>query len=179
MPGWRAPLNDDPLDDGANVSWDAVGAVAEMPGGLATIATLIYLARQIRQAAEATRLQTLQAIRSTSTQLRLSAVQTEEIAALMMKAAEQAELTPTERARLNLMYAAIFDSLSEIYEAAAKGFIGDNSLELHLGSYLSQQACRDWWAKGQTLFPPEFVEHVELHVLPNLEKATPHWHPSP
>ena len=74
-----------------------------MLGGLATIATLIYLARQIRQGADATRLQTLQAIRSTSTQLRISTAQSEELAALMMKGAEEAELTPTDRAQLNLM----------------------------------------------------------------------------
>lgn len=37
------------------MNWDAVGAVAELVGGVATVATLAYLALQIRQSAAATR----------------------------------------------------------------------------------------------------------------------------
>ena len=37
------------------MNWDAVGAVAELLGGAATVATLAYLAIQIRQASAATR----------------------------------------------------------------------------------------------------------------------------
>jgi hypothetical protein len=44
------------------VNWDAVGAVAELLGGAATVATLAYLAVQIRQAAAATRAQIRQAM---------------------------------------------------------------------------------------------------------------------
>lgn len=37
------------------MNWDAIGAAAELLGGIATIATLAYLAMQIRQATAATR----------------------------------------------------------------------------------------------------------------------------
>jgi hypothetical protein len=44
------------------VNWDAVGAVAELLGGVATVATLAYLAVQIRQATAATRAEIRQSI---------------------------------------------------------------------------------------------------------------------
>ncbi len=44
------------------MNWDAVGAVAELIGGVATVATLAYLATQIRQATAATRAEIRQSI---------------------------------------------------------------------------------------------------------------------
>ena len=42
------------------MNWDAIGAIAELVGGLATIATLVYLARQIRESGRSTRLAAMQ-----------------------------------------------------------------------------------------------------------------------
>lgn len=44
------------------MNWDAIGAVAEVLGGVATVATLAYLALQIRQSSAATRAQIRQSI---------------------------------------------------------------------------------------------------------------------
>ena len=160
------------------MNWEAIGAVAELFGGLATIATLIYLARQIRQSADATRFQTLQAIRANAIQLRMPAAQSEEIVAILTKAAEESELTPAERVRLNLIYASIFDNLAQSYDAFLAGLVGGNAFDPYLQSYLSQKACREWWSEGRKVLSPEFVEHVENRVLPNLEGARAHWQPS-
>jgi len=35
------------------MNWDAIGAVGEVGGAIAVVATLVYLARQIRHSAEA------------------------------------------------------------------------------------------------------------------------------
>ncbi len=43
------------------MSWDAIAAIAELLGGLATVATLVYLARQIRESGRSTRLAAMQA----------------------------------------------------------------------------------------------------------------------
>jgi hypothetical protein len=152
-----------------------LGALGEFIGGIAVIATLIYLARQIRQGAKATQFQTLQAIRGNSMQLRLAAVQSEDAVAIMGKAAEGIELTTTERARFNLMCAAVFDNLAQAYEAAVAGLVGDYAFDPHLRSYLSQEAVREWWKDGRNLLPPEFVKYIEQHVLPDLEKTRAHW----
>jgi hypothetical protein len=42
------------------MNWDAIGAMAELLGGLATVATLVYLARQIRENGRSTRLAAMQ-----------------------------------------------------------------------------------------------------------------------
>ena len=42
------------------MNWDAIGAIAELLGGLATVATLVYLARQIRESGRSTRLAAMQ-----------------------------------------------------------------------------------------------------------------------
>lgn len=41
---------------GGSVDWDAIGAIGEVAGAIAVVATLVYLARQIRHSAEATRI---------------------------------------------------------------------------------------------------------------------------
>lgn len=38
------------------MNWDAIGAVGEVAGAIAVVVTLVYLARQIRHSAEATRI---------------------------------------------------------------------------------------------------------------------------
>jgi hypothetical protein len=45
---------------GHAMNWDAVGAIAELVGALAVIATLIYLSGQIREAARSKKLQAAQ-----------------------------------------------------------------------------------------------------------------------
>jgi len=47
---------------GVEVNWDAVSAVAELAGAVATVATLAYLAVQIRQASATSRAQIRQSI---------------------------------------------------------------------------------------------------------------------
>ncbi len=51
------------------MDWDAVGAIGEVLGALAVVATLGYLAIQIRQNTKAVRIQTYQAIMDSSNRL--------------------------------------------------------------------------------------------------------------
>jgi hypothetical protein len=102
----------------------------------------------------------------------------DELGELLVKVAEDAELTSAERIRMNLLYANVFDNLAQSYEASVAGLIGEYSYEHYLQSYLSQSACRYWWTEGQMGLPRVFVEHVEQRVLQNLKNTRPHWQPS-
>jgi len=67
------------------VSWEAIGAIADILGAIAVVATLIYLARQIRDSARATSVETERDISEAWNQTLAELGQNEEIAAILAK----------------------------------------------------------------------------------------------
>ena len=76
------------------INWEAAGAIGEIVGAVAVFATLVYLARQMRQSNELLRTQA----RSIFLQNRERALQAlyenDELVESMQKAGENQELTP-------------------------------------------------------------------------------------
>ena len=82
------------------MNWTAVGAIGELVGGAAVIITLLYLAVQIRLNTKATRAQATAYVASELERTVLSVAENTELAEAFVKAAQGADLSPVERARL-------------------------------------------------------------------------------
>ena len=93
------------------MNWDAIGAVAELLGGIATIATLAYLAVQIRQATAATRADIRQSMADAQIQYLNSRAIDPFLRGVQHKVAQGSELDGEEDVgRLRLAVAALRDS---------------------------------------------------------------------
>jgi hypothetical protein len=160
------------------MSLEQLGNIGEFIGGLAVIASLIYLAVQIRQNTKSVRLQVEQAIKRDTFDLRRSAIENPEIADLYTKAISDFDsLSPGERIRVNLVCASVFEHLQHLYLLRNQGLVHWDSQEKSLRGYLALEPFRRWWSSGREVLRPEFVEYVERDILPTAADTPVHWQP--
>jgi hypothetical protein len=161
------------------VNLESLGDIGELVGGLALIASLIYLAVQIRQNTASVRLQVEQAIRRDQFDLRRPFIENPDLADLLVRAiADFDSLSPAERFRANMTSANAIEHLQRIFLLREEGLVHWESQEAVLRSYLALEPVRRWWSSGREILQPEFVEYVERHIQPTLASASPpHWQP--
>jgi len=154
----------------------SLGNLGEFVGGLAVIASLIYLALQIRQNTKSVRLQVEQAIKRDTWDLRRSAIENPELAELFTKAMTDFDsLSPAERFRINMGIASNIEHHQQLFLLRNEGLVHWKGWETGLRGYLGLEPCRRWWSSGREILRPEFVEYVEQHVLPTAGDAPLHW----
>jgi hypothetical protein len=149
------------------VNWDAVAAIAEALGAIGVIATLIYLASQIRQAERATRASIQHSTIVQGFQLNL-AIAAPEAASLMLKAsAHFNSLDPIERLRFTLISRAAFAWYEDIFSQARSGIVDSEFSDRHrtnLLSLLQRPGIREWWQSDQGFFSEQFRNEVNRRL---------------
>jgi hypothetical protein len=162
-----------------DVDLESLGHLGELIGGLALIASLLYVAVQIRQNTASVRLQVEQAIKRDQIEMRRSIIENPELGDLLVKAiADFDSLSPAERVRANMIIANVIEHLQRIFLLRHEGLVHWESQEAVLRGYLALKPYRQWWNLGREILQPEFVDHVERHILPAAASATRmHWMP--
>ena len=98
------------------MNWDAIGAVAETLGAIGVIATLAYLAVQIRQNSRELSSSSRRATQSSIFAQNLQAAENPELVALLMKGMNNySELAPEERARFHYYWQTTFITYQEAF----------------------------------------------------------------
>ncbi len=157
---------------------ESLGNIGEFIGGLAVIASLIYLAVQIRQNTKSVRLRVEQAIKRDSFDLRRSSIENPEVVDLFIKALSDSDsLSPGERIRVNLICASTIEHLQHLFFLRNQGLVHWESQEEGLRGYLALAPYRQWWVSGREILQPKFVEYVERHILPIPAGRPIHWQP--
>jgi len=82
------------------MNWEAIGAIGEILGAIAVVATLIYLAIQIKQSTRVARSATRQAIAESAQTLANDVINAPEMADILVRHFRGEELTPAESLRL-------------------------------------------------------------------------------
>jgi len=147
------------------MNWEAIGAIAELIGGLAVLVTLVYLALQVRQNNQMQRQQ-------------ISAHQTNhyvanthvlanngELMHLFLKASTGEEMTQVERWRYGTFMFGILENFQEMYFLHKAGvqyefrWIG---MQKSTYRYLTTPGGRAWWnSVREKQFVKEFSEYVD------------------
>jgi len=86
------------------MNWEAIGAIGEVGGALAVVATLIYLARQIHSSAKATESQVHVSLSAEMERLTTVMAQDEFLSNAMLAAQREEELTADQELRLSFWY---------------------------------------------------------------------------
>jgi len=147
------------------MNWDAIGAVAELLGALGVIASLLYLAVQIRENSRVVQASASQAV-ADSAQARLLAVaQSPSLASTLAKLAERpAELSPAELLQANYLRTASFKGFENQFFQFRRGLLAEDiwkGYEFFLVANLLAPDVRDWWKRSKAGFDPAFRDHVE------------------
>ena len=161
------------------MNWDAVAAIGQIIGALAVVATLFYLAVQIRQNS--------QIVEEHSRQIRLGEVDAtvqsfsryrallaqSHMADIYSRGRHNLEqLTETEKIQMSALLDEYIFSYWALYHRLQQNAYDESDWEAHLpvlSNMLSQPGVATWWDQRKTSFPPHFVASIATHV----EAVTP------
>jgi hypothetical protein len=147
------------------------GALGELVGGLAVIATLIYLAMQIRQNTAMITAQTVQASVDATQRILLYRVEHPELRALLRKARADEELTPDDFESLAAyLHAAFMNFQARLHHHTSGLFDAsvNESYENILEDYLATPYVLRWWTHAKALYGEDFRAHCEA-IIRDLE----------
>jgi hypothetical protein len=150
------------------MNWDAIGAIAELLGAVGVIASLIYLATQIRQSREQMRAATAQQLQSQLTSTGQAATRDPELARLLRRGNENVEqLDEDELFRFNFYFSGLWTEYDTAYYQYRIGLLDEDRWQVircQLKFMLQPPGITRWWANSQMgaggLVSPEFVALV-------------------
>jgi len=153
------------------MNWDAIAAVAELLGALGVVASLIYLAVQIRQNTRSLRMASHRGVAGEFQQSNLAAIQDPQIAELLVRGlGDASSLSEVERLRFEGLLVSIFRTYEELFQLHRGGLADDElweSRERSMMRWLSFPGVRDWWLSDRSDF---FIDSFRTHVADRLSQ---------
>jgi hypothetical protein len=151
------------------MNWEAIGAIGEIVGAIGVIATLLYLAAQIRQNTKAIKGATLDSLtQHKQAELRWSS----DIATAWRKSIEEPEnLTPDEAWQMTEWMTAAFVARQNEYFQYEQGLIDDDSWAastIAIRMILGSDWGRNWWKE----FAPHSFTDAFRSVIDDVIRET-------
>ena len=144
---------------------DQLGNIGELVGGIAVVASLIYVGVQLKQSAKVTRASVRQSIASRAGEAQFLVAQNDELLAVVTKLFQQEKLSPQENVRLHFFLGGLFRGTEEAYLLYREGFLDDDywSTRANLAlNYLRYPGVFEvWQGRFRSVYHPAFVEWVE------------------
>jgi hypothetical protein len=152
-----------------------LGSIGELVAAIATVATLIYLALQIRHNTQATRSSSFHAISDSMNHVNLSVAQTPELARIWVAgSADRSSLSDEERHQYDLILLSYFHVFETVHYQARVG-AGEKDLvvaeERSLTALLATPGVRSWWDENPYAFGPEFRSYLEKFLVSDQDSA--------
>ncbi|MCR9277845.1 MAG: hypothetical protein NXH85_07695 [Pseudomonadaceae bacterium] len=111
------------------MNWDALGAIAELLGAIAVIASLLYLGRQIQVSNRQSKAQTFHLAASEQSRVSDAITNVPENFAVWMKLHDDSELSPEEYTRARFMISRVVQAFLAIEIGHENGQIGHDFYE--------------------------------------------------
>lgn len=145
------------------MNWEALGAIAESLGALGVIATLIYLAAQIRQNSRLLASSAKQATQSSVYAQNNIVIENDSVRKVITKSMlDPKSLDADERAQAHFYWMTGFITYQEAFKEVKKTGADDdfwNVLDHAIRQQLQTPGISDWWCRNKKQFNPEFAEH--------------------
>jgi hypothetical protein len=158
------------------------GALGELVGGVAVIATLIYLAIQIRLSVGEARREAVNSERGAASfplQLCRLTESAENVEALRAGLHDYKSLTPDQAGRFNSLLLGLFVSFVTVNDYYEQKMIPEDEFRASEGNFLRlliTPGGRQWWEQTKTLYPSRGVGYVEQELENcSLEPITHTW----
>ena len=155
------------------MNWEAIGAIGELLGAAGVIATLGYLAIQIRQNTRTQSAASEQAKSPSFSGFHSYVAQSETLAHIWEKGfADETALTPDEKRRFVWMIADYFLATEGIFNQYSLGFVSADSWSQHeraIMGALNNPLVKRWWDNRITPLSYTFRNHVDQQM----KKETP------
>jgi hypothetical protein len=147
---------------------DQWAAIAEVIGAVGVIASLVYLAMQIRQNTHMVAANTFQAISSTSSNLVTNMFQTPDLVDALLRVVNQPEqISQRDLLILDLYLRALTRNFENYYYQHQKGFLDDEiwtGYRKALMEVLNLDFGKDYWGRNKHLFGKTYAEFIDRQL---------------
>jgi hypothetical protein len=144
------------------MSWDALAAIAEALGAVAVLASLVYLATQVRQNTQMMKSSIRQQLTATSQDVIFKGI---DLASVVAKAANRETLTAAEQIQLNQLHRAALRGLEDFAYQNQHGLLDPSEWAARLESARDlmsmPQMRRNWRANRQ-----QYSENLQKVIDP-------------
>jgi hypothetical protein len=148
------------------MSWDAIGAIGEIAGAVAVVASLVYVSYQLKQNTSAIRGDRYHSINSKMIDLYSNWADSDRLPAILNKLGKPGttskDFDEDDQVRVRLMLQCAARLLEDIYRQVSEGNLPEEALE-HLGgvSWFLLPIAGEIWPQMTTNFSNEFIEYME------------------
>ena len=146
-----------------------LGAIGELVGGVAVIASLLYVGLQVRQSTLVMRSQAISSRTSGQATAEIALMGNDAAEALAKSWERPGELSVAEMIRIENLLTSVLLALIAGFEAYELGLSSRREWEAArdmVPGYLSFHFARAWWRETKSLFPGSFVAELD-EVLQN------------
>ena len=154
------------------MNWDALGAIGEIVGALGVIASLLYLALQIRNDASARRADTSHAQSRMLTEAQRDIASSPGLADIFYKGVSDYDaLTGPEKVRFNASVGTSFRAFEDTFHRHAEGHLDEKlwqSIDRPIEEFVNTPGIRKWWESRNSWFSDEFRRFVESKMKAEL-----------
>lgn len=149
------------------MNWNAVGILAEVVAALAVIASVAYLALQIRQQTKSSRAEAIRGNVEGDSAM-LAVAQDADLARIFVKALSRfSDLDPAEALRFSYTFGVMIGSVARQYENVLLGFTSESHfMDRNYGHLvlLETPGGAEFWHTYKMSVPPEFREFVNREM---------------
>ena len=148
------------------MNWEAIGAIGEILGAVAVVATLGYLAIQIRQNTASSQAATeLEATKILGAWLSRGGVD-DDLPRLWdeVATADEDQLPSGDYRRYMFWVAELFHLAEGVFVQFQRGFLSKETWEEWeriMAGFLQTPPVKDWWTKRKAPFSDDFYEYME------------------
>lgn len=145
------------------MNWAAIGAVGEILGAIAVVATLIYLAKQIRQNSQAVEVAALRDTTDQWNQWSEVLATSSDLADIVIKGHKSYRQLPAAEAERYGAYVQMFFDSTESYRALVLEHRVQKNLDVLekiVGRRIALTGFSEWWADNHTDYDAQFVDWV-------------------
>ena len=160
------------------MNWDAIGAVGEILGATAVVATLIYLARQMQQEARADTAETMGSWLADYNGIVLDILRDPDVAQILRQGLTDFEqLSRNDQMRFHAWMVPHLLNAQVLWFQLNDGImhrqIADQILTFN-AMMLKTNGGSYWWSTARVIWRPEFVEHIDK-LIEDLSPITEIW----
>ena len=155
------------------MNWEAIGAIGEIVGAMAVVASLVYLATQIRQSTKVARSATRQAIAETAQRLGQDFLDDSGMAEIFVRHISGEELSPVDEIRLQARCYRDMRHWENIHYQLSEGLMTEeqwHGFRKNLQALLGVKAYRDYWEHESEHYSESFRTEIAA-ILEGLDGA--------
>ena len=152
------------------MNWEAIGGTGELLGAVGVIASLLYLARQMRHGVADARRAAAQAVFTKMNTAFETTSSNPQLADVFVRGtANLSDLSPEEAIQFSGLLLTLTRPYEELLHYKRAGAVEDwvwESVELLIVRLLTTRGGLEWWSKRRSWFTSSFQAHVDT-VLPS------------